>query len=108
MLTYLWGDVLRIMAGDVVPGKLQDGKQASQLFWFGIAALMLTPIIMIVLTLIAPYPAIRWGNIVIAIFLILFNLVGLPGYPGAYDKFLIVVSVVFTALTVWYAWNWVA
>jgi hypothetical protein len=36
----------------------------------------------------------------------LFNLAGLP-YPGAYDNFLIVVSLAFNALIAWYAWGWV-
>jgi hypothetical protein len=31
----------------------------------------------------------------------------LPTYPSAYDKFLIVVGLVFNSLTVWTAWNWV-
>ena len=30
MLTYLWGDVLRSMAGDVDPGKLMAGVPATQ------------------------------------------------------------------------------
>jgi len=106
MLTYLWGDVLRIFAGDVEPGKLQGGVQATQGMWLGIAAIMLVPILMVVLTLIIPYPAIRWINIIAAIIVILFNLVGLP-YKGAYDNFLIIVSFVFNALTIWYAWRWV-
>ena len=106
MLTYLWGDVLRIFAGDVEPGKLQGGVQATQGMWLGIAAIMLVPILMVVLTLIIPYPAIRWVNIIAAIIVILFNLVGLP-YKGAYDNFLIIVSFVFNGLTIWYAWRWV-
>ena len=69
---------------------------------------MLIPILMVVLTLTVKYPAIRWANIIVAIAFAVFNLVGLPGYPGTYDKFLIVVGVVFNALTVWYAWKWVA
>jgi hypothetical protein len=36
-----------------------------------------------------------------------FNLIGLPTYPSAYDKFLIIVGLVFNVLTVWYAWKWV-
>jgi hypothetical protein len=40
-----------------------------------------------------------------AIFLVVFNIAGLP-YPGAYDNLLILVSLVFNALTAWYAWNW--
>jgi hypothetical protein len=45
-------------------------------------------------------------NIIVAIFLVVFNLAGLP-YPGAYDNFLIVVSFGVNALTIWYAWKWV-
>jgi hypothetical protein len=45
MLTYLLGDVLRLMAGDATPGML-GGRQASQAMWLGIAAIMLVPIVM--------------------------------------------------------------
>jgi putative exporter of polyketide antibiotics len=106
MLTYLLGDVLRIMAGDVEPGKLTRGMQATQGMWLIIAIIMLIPIVMIVLTLTLKYPAIRWVNIIVAILVVVFNLFGLP-YKGAYDNFLIIVSFVFNALTVWYAWKWV-
>ena len=50
MLTYLWGDVLRIMAGDVKLGEI-EGAVPTQGLWLGIAAIMLIPIIMVVLTL---------------------------------------------------------
>ena len=107
MLTYLWGDVLRIMAGDAEPGKLQGGMQSTQGMWLLIAVIMLIPIVMVVLTLTLKYPAIRWANIIVAILVVVFNLFGLP-YKGAYDNFLIIVSFVFNALTVWYAWKWIA
>jgi hypothetical protein len=107
MLTYLLGDVLRIFAGDFESGKIAGGFQPTQGMWLLIAVIMLIPIIMVVLSLTLPYPAIRWVNIILAIFVVVFNLFGLP-YPGAYDNFLIIVSFVFNALTVWYAWNWVA
>ena len=106
MLTYLWGDVLRIIAGDVEPGKLSAGMPATQGMLLLIAAIMLVPIIMVVLSLTLVYPAIRWVNIVVAVVVILFNLVGLP-YKGAYDNFLIIVSFVFNGLIIWYAWKWV-
>lgn len=106
MLTYLLGDVLRIFAGHVEPGKV-NGVQQSQGMWMLIAVIMLVPIIMIVLSLALPYPAIRWVNIVVVILVVIFNLVGLP-YKGAYDNFLIAVSIVFNALIAWYAWKWVA
>ncbi|NIM94512.1 MAG: hypothetical protein GTO18_12495 [Anaerolineales bacterium] len=105
MLTYLWGDVLRIFAGDAKPGEVL-GKKASQGMWLLISILFLIPIVMLVLNLTLPYPAIRWVNIIVAIFLVVLNLFGLP-YKGAYDNFLIVVSFVFNALTVWYSWQWV-
>ena len=107
MLTYLLGDVLRIFAGDFEPGKLTGGFQPTQAMWLGIAVLLLIPIVMVVLALTLKYPAIRWASIVAAIALFGFNLIGLPGYPGAYDKFLIIVGLVFNVLTVWYAWTWV-
>lgn len=107
MLTYLLGDVLRIFAGDFEPGKIARGFQPNQAMWMLMAVIMLIPIVMVVLTLTLKYPAIRWVNIIVPILLVVFNLFGLP-YPGAYDNFLIIVSFVFNALTVWYAWNWVA
>ncbi len=105
MLTYLLGDVLRIFAGDMTPGEM-DGKQASQGMWVLAAVIMLVPIVMVVLSLTVQYPAIRWISIVAAVFLILFNLAGLP-YAGLYDNFLIIVGLVFNAVIIWYAWTWV-
>ena len=105
MLTYLLGDVLRIFAGDVEPGKLAGGVEATQGMWLLIAVIMLLPIIMLVLTLTIKFPAIRWINIAAGILVIVFNIAGLP-YKGAYDNFLIAVSLIFNGLTLWYAWNW--
>ena len=104
MLTFLLGDVLRIFAGDVTPGEIL-GRRPGQGLWLLIAAIMLIPIVMLVLNLMLAYPAIRWVNIVVAIFFVVFNLLGLP-YKGAYDNFLIGVSFVLNALTVWTAWHW--
>ena len=106
MLTYLLGDVLRLFAGDMTPGEI-DGQPATQAMWTGAAAIMLIPIAMVVLSLILPYPAIRWVSIVVAILAVVFNLFGLP-YDGMYDNFLIIVSFVFNAMIVWYAWKWVS
>jgi hypothetical protein len=104
MMTYLLGDVLRIFSGDF-PNAVSTEK-FTQPMWLGIAVLMVIPIIMVVVSLIVDYPANRWANIIIAIFFFGFNLLGLPTYPSAYDKFLLIVSMVFNALTVWYAGNW--
>lgn len=106
MLVYLLGDVLRIFAGDMEPGKLAGGAQASQGMWMLVAVIMLVPIVMLVLSLTLSYPAIRWVNVIAPILVILFNIAGLP-YKGAYDNLLIAVSFAFNVLTVWYAWRWI-
>ena len=104
MLTYLLGDVLRIFAGDFTPGKI-DGAEPNQWMWVLAAAMMLIPIAMVVLSLTVPYPAIRWVAIVASVFLVLFNLAGLP-YDGLYDNILIVVGFIINGFIVWYAWTW--
>ena len=106
MLTYLLGDVLRIFSGDFIAGEI-EGVQISQKMYLGIAIFMVIPIVMVFLSLTLKYPVNRWANIIVAILFFVFNLIGLPTYPGAYDKFLIIVGLVFNVLTVWYAWKWV-
>ena len=105
MLTYLLGDVLRIFSGDFVAGEV-EGMQITQAMYLGMAALMVIPIVMVFLSLTLKYKANRWTNIILAIFFFAFNLIGLPTYPSAYDKFLIVVGLAFNVLTVWHAWKW--
>ncbi len=107
MLTYLLGDVLRIFAGDFKLGEIA-GVKMSQGMLLGVAALMLIPIIMLLLSLMLPYPANRWANIIVAAFFFVFNIVGLPTYPSMFDKFLIAVGLLFNVLTIWLAWKWVA
>ena len=106
MLTYLLGDVLRIFSGDFKAGEI-GGVHVTQIMWLGIAILMVMPIVMILASLTLNYPVNRWVNIIAAILFFVFNLIGLPTYPSLYDKFLIVVGLVFNVLTVGYAWNWV-
>ncbi len=105
VLTYLYGDVLRIFSGDFKAGEMM-GKQITQGMWLAIAIFMTIPIAMVFLCLTLDYPVARWANIITAILLFGFNLLGLPTYPSAYDKFLIVVGLVWNALTVGYAWKW--
>lgn len=105
MLTYLLGDVLRIFSGDFVAGEL-EGMQATQGMYLGLAILLVIPIVMVFLSLTLKHKANRWASIILAIVLFVFNLIGLPTYPSAYDQFLIIVGLVFNVLTVWYAWRW--
>ncbi|MEZ4623199.1 MAG: DUF6326 family protein [Caldilineaceae bacterium] len=105
MLTYLLGDVLRIFAGDFQAGEV-SGMQGTQVIWLAATLIMLIPIVMVVLSVTLVYPAIRWVTIGTTVILFFFNLVGLPTYPGLYDKLLIAVGLAFNGVTVWYAWKW--
>jgi len=105
MLTYLLGDVLRIYAGDFKPGEI-GGVVLSQAMWLGVAVLMAVPIVMVVLSLVLSQAINQWVNVIAAIGLFAFNVVGLPTYPGLYDKALIVLGLVLNAATIWSAVRW--
>jgi hypothetical protein len=113
VLIYKMGDIYRIIFGDFkkmggdFAGKMGD-MQVTQGMMLGIAIFMVIPIVMVFLSLTLPYPVNRWANIIVAIIFFVFVLIQLPTYPSAYDKFLLAVSLVFNALTFWYAWKWVA
>ena len=64
------------------------------------------PILMIVLSLVLPRAVGRWVHIVLAALLLVFNAVGLPGYPGLYDRFLTVVGLGINVLTIVIACGW--
>ncbi len=109
MLAGFLGDVLRFLE----PGMLEqmmtgevDGVQLTHGMLLGMAIFMVIPIVMVFLSLTLPYKANRWANIIFAILLFGFDLVGLPTYTSAYATFLISVGLLFNALTVWYAWKW--
>ena len=105
MLTYLLGDVLRIFAGDFKAGEI-GGMKAGQAIWMAAAVVMLIPIVMVVLSVTVDGQAVRWAHIIAAGGLLGMNLIGLPGYPGWYDRFLIAVGLGLNALTIWTAWGW--
>jgi hypothetical protein len=105
MLTYLLGDVLRIFSGDFQAGAIGT-MQVSQGLYLGMAVLLVIPAVMVFLSLTLKHRVNRWANIILPIIFFVFNLIGLPTYPSAYDQFLIIVGLGFNILTVWYAWKW--
>ncbi len=105
MLIYLLGDVLRIFSGDFNAGAV-GGMEVSKNMYLGMAALMVIPILMVALSLFLPQPISRWTNIIVAAVFFIFNLIGLPSYPSAYDKFLNVVGLINNLVTIWLAWGW--
>lgn len=105
MLVYLLGDVIRIFAGDFKAGEMGDGPVGGNMFLFA-ALLMLIPILMVLLSIFLPDQANRWTNIIVAAIFFVFNAIGIPGYPGLYDKVLLAVSLGMNAMVVWFAWTW--
>jgi hypothetical protein len=101
MLTYLLGDVFRIFAGDFKSGEMA-GKPMSPKMFLVAGIIMVIPIVMVVLSVILDFPVNSWVNIITAGFFILFNLAGIKGYK-AYDVFLLIISMLFNALTIWFA-----
>ncbi len=58
-LIYLYGDVLRIYHGGD-KAKVLANMNSNQFVWLGIAVLMLTPILMVFLTLVLPLSVSLW------------------------------------------------
>ena len=105
MLIYLLGDVMRIFAGHAEPGKMGT-HEAAAWTWLLASAIMLVPIAMILVSLMAPAPPLKWVEIAVSIALVIFNLLGFASYQGLYDKVLLAVSFVVNGLIVWIAWTW--
>jgi hypothetical protein len=101
MLIYLLGDVLRIFAGDFTPGEV-EGKPVTSKMYFGMAVIMVIPIIMVVLNLVLVGPVNKWVNVIVASVFFIFNLIGIKGYK-AYDVFLLIISFGLNFLTIWFA-----
>ena len=108
MFVWQQGDVQRLYSRDFIPGETKLGEVMSpEMLWMISAITMTIPVVMVILSLTLNNPVNRWANIIVGIVYTGYNLIGLPRYPSAYDKFLIIVGLVFNALTVWYAWKWV-
>jgi hypothetical protein len=106
MFSWVYGDLLRIYSGDFIAGEFIEGVKMTQELWVVAAITMMIPVAMVFLSLTLKDKANRWANIIIGIFFTGYGLIGLPAYTSAYDQFLIIVGLVFTALIVWYAYKW--
>ena len=104
MLLYLAGDVLRLYSGDFARMEAASPSDSSK--WLFAAIFLFVPILMGFQSLVLARPISRWVNIIIAVALFVFVLIDLGSYPSAYDKFLLIASLCFNVVTVWYAWHW--
>ena len=105
-LAFLYGDILRMVAGDMPLGEI-NGTIPTPLMMFGISVLMSLTIIMTILTLILNRSLARWLNIGVAVFWSLFNLADVGSYfARPYDLYLILLSVLFTFVIIWWSFRW--
>ena len=108
MLTGFLGDVLRFME----PGMLEQiisgetgGMQLTDELLTISAIIMILPIIMVYLSLTLENKLNRLLNILVALFIILFDFVGLFTYNYIYSMLLIFVGLIFCAVIIWHAWK---
>ena len=108
MLCSLQGDTVRlsnpVLLKEMVAGTIEF--EVSNELLLVMSIIMAIPIFMSFLSLTLKDKANRWANIIIGIFFTGYGLIGLPAYTSAYDQFLIIVGLVFTALIVWSAYKW--
>ena len=110
MLCYLYGDVFGLykpgLIEEIIAGEVA-GMQITQVWLLGVVILMVSPSIMVFLSLTLKVKANRWANIILGIVytgVMLYTML-MPGV-WAYYIFLGIVEVALTALIVWYAWKW--
>ena len=103
MLIYLLGDVVRIFAGDFEAGEMEGSKVSSKMYLLA-AGMMVIPIIMVVLNIFFISGVMKWTNIVVSGFFLLFNIAGLKGYK-IYDQFLLVISFVVNIIIIYIAFT---
>ena len=109
MFCWIYGDLLRIYSGDyLVGGDIRGDLIAPEKLWLVSAITMIVPGAMVFLSLALKAKTNRTVNIVLGIFYTCYSLTAFfgGGYPSAYDNFLLLVGILFTALVVWYAWRW--
>ena len=105
-LAFIYGDILRMVAGDMPFGEIA-GVKVTPTMMFGISVLMSLTIVMSVLTLILNQRITRWLNIIVAGFWMLFSVMELPSYLARpYDFYLLGLSVVFCGLIIWWSFRW--
>jgi len=110
MFNYAYADILTLMDPSVLKelvGGTAGGMALSPELLLAGAILMEIPIAMIVLSLILSHRANRWANIIAGSIKTLAVLSSMfVGAPASYYLFFGIIEIFFSALIVWYAWNW--
>ena len=113
LLTGFVGDIIRFhepgYLEEIISGELWGDMQLSAEIMLLMAIITVIPAVMVFPSLTLKYKTNRRVNIIVGIFMVLFDLsfliqaiLGMPPY----EIFLAILYIVFTALVVWYAWKW--
>jgi hypothetical protein len=106
LFNYLYADFVTLM---VSPATTEMARKMSQGVILGLAVLMETAIVMVLLCRVLPYAANRWANIIAGVIHTLFVASTLTGgVPKPYYVFFAAIEMVCTLFIVWYAWRWQA
>ncbi len=110
MLSGLQGDSTRLH-NPVALKELVEGTTAVTVtneLLLVMSLIFAVPIFMIILSLILKDKVNRWTNLSIGIFFVVFDLIFLILFLGAfsYETFWSIVYPVFPIMIVWYAWRW--
>jgi hypothetical protein len=104
LFNYLYADFVTLM---VSPGTTQMAGQMSEVAVLGLAVLMETAILMVVLSRVLPHSANRWSNIAAGVLHTVFVAATMArGVPPLYYVFFAAIEIACTVFIVWYAWSW--
>jgi hypothetical protein len=111
ILNYLYADVLGLYDTAVIEGILSGsvgGIEFTPGFMLGAAVLMETAMIMVPLSLLLPYRANRWANIIAGIIhtTAVFSSMFFGTAPELYYIFFGTIEIATTLLIIWFAWRW--
>jgi hypothetical protein len=111
MLSSLQGDTMRlsdpVVLKELVAGT--TGVPITDAMLLGFSVILAVPILMSFLSLTLKYPIVRWANLIVGTFFVLFELYFMISFylqDAAYEIFWGIAYLSFALLVVWYAWKW--
>ena len=111
MLSSLQGDTMRLSNPEVLKEFVAGTTKVpiTDAMLLGFSVILAVPILMSFLSLTLKYPTVRWANLIIGTFFVLFELYFLISFylqDPAYEMFWGIAYLSFALLVVWYAWKW--
>ena len=109
MLSSLQGDAVRLSDPMVLKELVAGTAEVTEAMLLGFSVILAIPILMTFLSLTLRYPTVRWTNLIIGVFFVLFELYFMFTFyihDPAYEIFWGIAYLLFALLVVWFAWQW--